>query len=545
MNPALNALLEAASQADSSRVAELLDADPSLVNQRGTLRGHTGLRTALHFAIASALANEETVKTLLEHAADPNVRDEGDNAYPLHFAAELLELPVIRLLIEHGADPVGTGDVHELDVIGWAAVFEPVHLAIEGEARAARRREVVDYLLAHGAKHTIASAVAMGDIDDIRRIAVIDRASLDRELDATNQRRRPLHLAIVKKQLASLNALLELGANTELTDAAGLTPLDQAALNYQNEFTDALLTHGAILRLPAAIVLDRDVDRLLRENAAELAPGNRWGTLIIRAAEHSPGRTIERLIAHGASANAADDETTSVDGATGYSALHAAAFNGNTEAVSMLLEHGASVTARDSRYHGTPAGWADYAKHIQIREAILRGPIDMFDAVAFNRVDRLRETFDRDPAALNRPMRTSLLREPGPDEWTKAWWTPLAMAVVLGNAAAARELVQLGARIDEVSPDGESLRDLASQGGNTGIVRLFDEFGGATSDAPAAEPDRTALVARFLANACPDHHVRGGESHEVALHLAEQLLNKHPDIAHENIYTAVVCGDRD
>ena len=68
--------------------------------------------------------------------------------------------------------------------------------------------------------------------------------------------------------------------------------------------------------------------------------------------------------------NAPDATGTSVDGAAGYSALHAAAFRGNRDAVELLLRHGASVTARDGRYGGTPAGWAKYAGHAELAALI-------------------------------------------------------------------------------------------------------------------------------------------------------------------------------
>jgi uncharacterized protein len=55
--------------------------------------------------------------------------------------------------------------------------------------------------------------------------------------------------------------------------------------------------------------------------------------------------------------------------------------------------------------------------------------------------------------------------------------------------------------------------------------------------------DHETLVARFLQNACPDHHIRGGPAHVMALHTAERLLKRHPEIAHDSIYTAIVCGD--
>ena len=52
-------------------------------------------------------------------------------------------------------------------------------------------------------------------------------------------------------------------------------------------------------------------------------------------------------------------------------------------------------------------------------------------------------------------------------------------------------------------------------------------------------------ISRFLDNACPDHHVRGGSDHVRAAHTAMRLLDYHPEIATANFYTAVVCGDLD
>ena len=86
----LTALLAAAARGDATAVAAILDEHPGLVNERGLLTGHTGLRTALHFGVS----HEAVVKTLLDRGADPNIRDEGDNAFPIHFAAERGDLPI-------------------------------------------------------------------------------------------------------------------------------------------------------------------------------------------------------------------------------------------------------------------------------------------------------------------------------------------------------------------------------------------------------------------------------------------------------------------
>src|SRR5262245_8262011 len=118
-DPALQTLLHAAETGDLETLIATLQARPDLLNRRGELRGHTGARTALHFGVA----REPIVRALLERGADPNIRDEGDDAMPLHFAAERGDLAVVTLLIEHGADPIGGETVHLLDAVGWAVCF--------------------------------------------------------------------------------------------------------------------------------------------------------------------------------------------------------------------------------------------------------------------------------------------------------------------------------------------------------------------------------------------------------------------------------------
>ena len=493
-DPDLDALLRAAVEGDAAAVSRILDEHPALINERGTLDGHSGLRTALHFGVG----HEAVVRALLERGADPNIRDEGDNAFPLHFAAERHDMPVIRLLVEHGAQTVaGEGDDHDLDIIGWATAFDYLK----------PNPEVVEYLLAHGARHTMSSAVATGDTAAIRAVAAQSREALNKPMDRTNHRRRPLHLAIVKNQIAALDTLLELGADVEATDAAGLTPLDQAALQGEREMADRLIGRQARVGVAAAIFLERHADllRLLQEDPDCLKPGGRWGRLIVRAAERAPAPVVEALIANGADVNVRDDDDTAIDQTGSFTPLHAAAWEGNVGAARVLLKHGADPRIRESKYCGTPAGWANYNGKTETRDLILQSDrIDIFDAIALDRPDLIRPILARDPEALHRPYGAYARCEP-----EGAHLTPLAFATFNDKVEAVRILGSIGA-----------------------------EFaGGGLATRTAAE-----RAAAFLRMACLDWAI-GGPDRLRHTHAATRLLQRHPEIAHLAIWTAVACGE--
>jgi ankyrin repeat protein len=450
----VRSLQDAASRGDLARLKALLDATPGLINEVGG----PGVRTALHHAVFGR--SESAVKFLLERDADPNIRCEGDNAYPLHFAAEKNDLALICLLIEHGADPIGEGDYHELEIIGWATAFENIPVV----------PEVVECLLSHGARHNVFSAVAVGDVEAIRIIVARSPDVLERRLETANRRRMPLHLAVMKRQQQSLITLLELGANPESLDEATFTALDQAAMNGDREMADILLARGAKLRLPAAIALGRtrEVERLLQRDPDSLKPGGRWGTLVVRASERASGEVIEALLSAGAYVNVHDDRKTAVDSALGYTPLHAAAFNGNLSAAEVLLKHGADVCARDDKWHGTPGGWASYAGHIALHDRIVQGPVDIMEAVECGRIDRVEEILRDDPEALERRFEEYPLYP----LYAEGWYTPLAFAVVMAKPKMVNLLVSYEADTAITSPDGRTLCELAIEKGREDIAEL-------------------------------------------------------------------------
>lgn len=222
-------LIEACRDGNSDAVRQLLSGDPEMATARDS---HGS--TALH--AAAARGHLETVRLLLQHGANPNARDAGDNASPLHFAAGGGHRETVRALLDGGADVHGHGDVHEADVIGWATVLTGPNDI---------RRDVVPLLLERGARHHIFSAMAIGDLDLMRRLVEENPEALDRHMSRFEHRQSPLHFAITRQRHDMLDLLIELGADLEARDLSGRTALEAAMMRGDKEATRRLHDAGA------------------------------------------------------------------------------------------------------------------------------------------------------------------------------------------------------------------------------------------------------------------------------------------------------------
>ena len=295
---------------------------------------------------------------------------------------------------------------------------------------------------------------------------------------------------------------------------------------------ELLIAHGARLNVPAAVALDRDVDRVLREYPGALAPGGssrhsscaRPSTRPVSSSNRSCGRARIRTCA-----------TTRRRRSTARSAtrrFHAAAFNGNREAVEVLL-HTARMYApsrevsrnpgrlgelRGSRRHSrsNPA-----RAHRHVRRRALRPGRP------------LSRIFDQNPGAFDQRLGRLLPKNPV-DETPNAWWTPLAFAVESGKARRARA-ARDGSEIIKTRTAGRFARSHSRTVAKIS-PRLLDQY---APELRRRKVDRRVRVARrssrFIANACPDHQVRG-QPHIVAKSTAEHLLAQHPICAREHLH---------
>ena len=345
------ALFEAARAGDDTRLRALLDAHSQGLHAREPPYGHTLLHAAAH---AGRLA---AVELLLARGLSPNVKEQGDDTYPMHWAAAAGHVDVVRRLADAGGDVVGRGDDHELEVIGWATCWD----GCDDDAH----RAVVDILVAHGARHHVYSAIAMGLADEVRRIVAADRAQLHRPMSRNENRQLPLHFAVRMNRPAMVELLLDLGADPEATDSDGMPTLVYAARASVGRSVLEALARRMAPNLMLALALG-DEGTAARLLAASTDAATSSGALHMLA-RRGEAAAVRWLLARGAD----------VDAVWGHwearvTALHLAIMERHVDVVRALLDAGASTTIRDSQFDSDALGWAEFFERAEMVEMIGR-----------------------------------------------------------------------------------------------------------------------------------------------------------------------------
>jgi len=353
-------LFTAAERGEVDALKALLDAHP----EKLAVRKPPYEWTLLH--VAAQKGHLAAVDLLLRRGLDPNTRERGDNTYALHWAAASGHIDVVRRLVDAGTDVIGAGDDHQLDVIGWATCWDG--------ARDEAHRAVVDYLVRHGARHHIFSAVAMGLAGEVRRLVAEDPSVLSRRMSRNENHMTPLHFAVRMGRPDMVGLLIALGADQLAVDGSGYsaaihattTDVDDAVMRRIRELTTSELlsaergqrsARGTTLDMVASLAL-RDwstASRLARENPGLLTSTTASGGILHLMSKRGDAAAVEWLLAHGAPPNAMwphwDADVTP---------LHLAASQGHAAVVRLLLAAGADRTIEDTKHHSDPAGWADF-----------------------------------------------------------------------------------------------------------------------------------------------------------------------------------------
>ncbi|HWB95484.1 MAG TPA: ankyrin repeat domain-containing protein [Bryobacteraceae bacterium] len=186
--------------------------------------------------ILSWTRNTAGVRWLLEHGADPKLAWNEPGDAPLHIAAERWDVPMVELLVRHGAD------IHQRRADGRTA-----HTLAELHGN----REIAAWLLAHGAAdersplERFVSACARGDRPAAEAMLQA-HPHLRGELRAEHH--LMMHVPAERGDAAILETMLACGFDPNVKDHDGVTSLHRAAMAGRPEAVRVLLAHGASLQ---------------------------------------------------------------------------------------------------------------------------------------------------------------------------------------------------------------------------------------------------------------------------------------------------------
>ena len=320
-------LLEAAERGDDGAVAAFLadGADPNARNGRG--------QTALH--LAARHGHDEVCELLLDGTTKAQidaVDDEGQQ--PLHLTVPNGFFDTFKLLTDHGADPNSP--------IGGGSTL--LHFAsFKGTA------EAVEFMLDNGCKADMPDrdgarplhAAAYAGKKDIVEVLVTKGGTDVNVQDKTGA--TALHLAAQQKQVYMCKALLELGADPDLADSSGATPVLVAT------HTNA----GAVLAELLQAMNGRRTARELKRRHGPLKE-----TLLHHAAKAGHVDVVKTLVKQKEMGDLIDamtvlpstkdvgqeEEEEEEEKATGHTALILAAQAGHYKVCKALLQAGADPT---------------------------------------------------------------------------------------------------------------------------------------------------------------------------------------------------------
>ena len=274
------------------------------------------------------------------------------------------------------------------------------------------------------------------------------------------------------------------GADRRLVDAArGLDVEGVRAALAAGEDVDRRQPDGATALHWAAYRDDADLVALLLDAGADPTLANDYGVtpLTLACGTGNPG-IVHALLAAGANAAAAVS--------TGETVLMACARTGSAEAVRALLRHGANVNAREPTENQTALMWAVARGHVEVVKVLIESGADV----------RARSRAARH--VISRRLQSELRygelgRSYGTDaeETQIGGFTPLLFAARHGDVEAARLLLEAGAEVDDVAPDGATALVIATFSGHRELPLFLLERG---ANPNAAGAGYTALHAAVL-----------------------------------------------
>jgi len=380
--------------------------------------------TALHAAVVHCndIGNETFVKIvqmLLRSGAEANALN-GRGETPLRLVCrrtdDAVNIPIVQTLLEHGADP-NICDPFFVDLALWSHEWHDNVLPLSSAAFCSSS-ELTMLLVEFGAR--------LDHRDNFGRTA------LHFAIDNDDARRSKS----VKKDTSTLEVLLSAGADANVMDSTGASPLYLACERGKTEFVKLLLRRGAS---PSTGTADKypihaacrghhfDSVKQLLEYNADLTVRDDYGKTALHHALKSASCQFDdesdvlvRLLLD----KGADMDAVSYDGETPF---YFACSNGLTSAVARMLEYGANVHGNSGKKF--PLNAACRSKHASVVQLLLINGADpnvLEESDAYCYEYRCRRTL------------------------------PLFIAAADGNSELVELLLRHGANVDVTDIDGNT-----------------------------------------------------------------------------------------
>ncbi len=182
------------------------------------------------------------VQALLTRGANPDAKSTSGYA-PLHLAAWVGHVDVVRVLLAGGADPAARSTVGAMTALGMAASFgrmQVVRTLLEvSEVDARNEQGSTPLHFAAFGGHVAVAGLLLGAGADKNARNLLNRT--------------PLHLAAERGHAESVHQLLVAGADIDARDTAGQRPDDGAHKAVQPLFRAFRASHKAAQRLKTLV----------------------------------------------------------------------------------------------------------------------------------------------------------------------------------------------------------------------------------------------------------------------------------------------------